>query len=89
MNKKYVAKTYSSAGYTVDASMLGTEYALTLKPDGTCELISAGYPVLLNWASEEDRLVIDYMGAATYYVTFTADGLDLDLNGMVLNMVAE
>mgnify|MGYP003292874718 CR=1 FL=1 len=89
MNKKYVAKTYSSAGYTVDASMLGAEYALTLKPDGTCELISAGYPVLLNWASEEDRLVIDYMGAATYYVTFTADGLDLDMNGMVLNMVAE
>ena len=89
MNKKYVAKTYTAAGYTADASMLGAEYALTLKPDGTCELIAGGYPVLLNWASEEDRLVIDYMGAATYYVTPTADGLDLDMNGMVLNMVAE
>ncbi|MBR2924343.1 MAG: hypothetical protein IKC28_04865 [Clostridia bacterium] len=89
MNKKYVAKTYTAAGYTADASMLGAEYALTLKPAGTCELISAGFPVLLNWASEEDRLVIDYMGAATYYVTPTADGLDLDMNGMVLNMVAE
>ena len=89
MNRKYVAKTYTAAGFTADASMLGAEYALTLKPDGTCELSMAGYPVLLKWTQEQDRLAIDYMGAATYYVTPTAAGLDLDMNGMVLNMVAE
>ncbi len=89
MNKKYVAKTYTAAGFTADASMLGAEYALTLKADGTCELITAGYPVLLKWSQEQDRLAIDYMGAATYYATPNAAGLDLEMNGMVLGMVAE
>ena len=89
MNKKYVAKTYTAAGFTADASMLGAEYALTLKADGTCELTMAGFPVLLKWTQEQDRLAIDYMGAATYYATPTAAGLDLEMNGMVLGMVAE
>ncbi|MBQ6951177.1 MAG: hypothetical protein IJN44_06770, partial [Clostridia bacterium] len=75
--------------FTTDASMLGAEYALTIYANNTCELSMAGFPVLLKWTQEADRLVIDYMGAATYYVTLTEAGLDLDMSGMVLNMVAE
>ena len=88
-DKKFVAKTYTVAGFTTDASMLGAEYALTIYANNTCELSMAGFPVLLKWTQEADRLVIDYMGAATYYVTLTEAGLDLDMSGMVLNMVAE
>ena len=83
------AKTYTVAGFTTDASMLGAEYALTIHANNTCELSMAGFPVLLKWTQEADRLVIDYMGAATYYVTLTDAGIDLDMNGMVLNMVAQ
>ena len=75
--KKYVAKNYT------------VEYALTIHANNTCELSMAGFPVLLKWTQEADRLVIDYMGAATYYVTLTDAGIDLDMNGMVLNMVAQ
>ena len=88
-DKKFVAKTYTVAGFTTDASMLGAEYALTIYANNTCELSMAGFPVLLKWTQEADRLVIDYMGAATYYVTLTEAGLDLDMSGMVLGMVAE
>ena len=88
-DKKYIAKTYTVAGFTTDASMLGAEYALTLYANNTCELSMAGFPMLLKWTQEADRLVIDYMGAATYYVTLTDAGINLDMNGMLLNMVAQ
>lgn len=87
--KKYVAKTYTAYGLTTDAFMLGAEYALTIHANNTCELSMAGFPVLLKWTQEAERLVINYMGAATYYVTLTDAGIDLDMNGMVLNMVAQ
>lgn len=87
--KKYVAKTYTVEGFSMDAAMLGAEYALTLNADQTCELIVGGYPVQLKWAQGEGALEIDYMGAATYYVYPTEAGLDLDMNGLLLNLVAE
>ncbi len=87
--KKYVAKTYTVEGFSMDAAMLGAEYALTLNADQTCELIVGGYPVQLKWAQGEGALEIDYMGAATYYVYPTEAGLDLDMNGLMLNLVAE
>ena len=50
--------------------------------------------LLIVWRESQDKcldLMVEdvYMGAATYYVKPTEAGLDLDMNGLMLNLVAE
>ena len=93
VGKKYVAKTYSVAGFTQDATALG--YGFSIEKDGICELTMSGYPTLLRWVAgtglhngqATDALMIDYMGVMTYYAFLTAEGIDLDMNGMLVHFV--
>ena len=93
IGKKYVAKTYSVAGFTQDATALG--YVFTIEKDGICELTMSGYPTLLRWVAgtglhngqAADAMMIDYMGIMTYYAFLTAEGIDLDMNGMLVHFV--
>ena len=93
VGKKYIAKTYSVAGFTQDATALG--YGFSLEKDGICELTMSGYPTLLRWVAgtglhngqAADAMMIDYMGVMTYYAFLTAEGIDMDMNGMLLHFV--
>jgi len=93
VGKKYVAKTYSVAGFTQDATALG--YVFSIEKDGICELTMSGYPTLLRWVAgtglhngqATDALMIDYMSISTYYAFLTAEGIDLDMNGMLVHFV--
>jgi len=93
VGKKYVSKTYSLAGVTQDATALG--YGFSVEKDGICELTMSGYPMLLRWVAgtglhngqATDAMMIDYMGISTYYAFLTAEGIDLDMNGMLVHFV--
>jgi len=89
MDIKFVAKTYTSFGNTLDASTLGAEYAVTFHANGTCDFVMAGVPASgLSWGLQEvavglnktDAFVINYYGV-TYNCLPTAAGFDMDFYG--------
>lgn len=96
MNKKYVAKTYTSFGQTMDASMLGAEYSMLFHENGTCDFGLAGMVVPnLPWGlqkvatglTEVDAFVINYYGTM-FNAVLTAEGFDMDYYGtMTLHFV--
>ena len=89
MNRKFVAATYSALGQTFDASMLGAEYSVLFREDGTCDLTIAGVLMPnLPWKAEKvvvnsgeaDAFVINYCGII-YNVVLVEDGFDMDYYG--------
>ncbi|MDO4739133.1 MAG: leucine-rich repeat domain-containing protein [Eubacteriales bacterium] len=96
MERKYVAKTYTAFGQTMDASMLGAEYSLLFRENGTCDFGIAGMVVPnLNWGlqkvatglTEVDAFVINYYGTMFNAVLIDA-GFDMDYYGtMTLHFV--
>ena len=89
MDIKFVAKTYTSFGNTMDASMLGAEYAVTFHANGSCEFIMAGVNTPgLTWGLQEismgltkqEAFVINYYGMM-YNCIPTATGFDMDFYG--------
>lgn len=97
MGVKYVAKTYSAFGQTMDASVLGAEYSVLFRENGTCDFGIAGMVVPnLPWGlqkvavglNEMDAFVINYYGTM-FNVVPTAEGFDMDYYGtMTLHLVA-
>lgn len=86
-NKKYVAKQFTTSGITLDAAMLGTEYSLCFREDGTCDLSMAGV-MLPNlpwiWSDEmHQSLVINYYGVE-FAVMLTEKGFDMDYYGSMI-----
>ena len=80
--KKYVAKQFSMSGMTMDASMLGSEYSLYFRDDGTCDLSMSGVElpnVPWNW-TDDTALVIDYYGVE-FPIVLTETGFDMDYYG--------
>jgi len=96
MNCKYVAKTYTAYGQTMDASMLGAEYSLLFRENGTCDFGMAGMVVPnLPWGlqkvavglNEVDAFVINYYGTM-FNAVITEAGFDMDFYGtMTLHFV--
>ncbi len=89
MDIKFVAKTYTSFGNTMDASMLGAEYAVTFHANGSCEFIMAGVNTPgLSWGLQEvamgltkqEAFVINYYGMM-YNCIPTPTGFDMDFYG--------
>ena len=77
------------SGYTMPASSLGGEYAVTLHADGTADFVMVNVPVPgLKWSENDDgTLTLDYYGTQMI-LTPTQAGLDLDYMGaMLLHMV--
>ena len=92
MNKKFVATGYTSFGYTLDASMLGAEYALYFREDGTCDFTMGGMTIPnLQWntqmVDDAEAYVINYYGTL-FNAVLTDTGFDLDFYGtMTLHFV--
>ena len=86
---RYVCATAESSGVTMDASLLGVEYAMTLHGNGTADLVVADTPLSgLAWSDNGDgTLIIDYYGMPMS-VTITDEGFDLNfLDAMLLHML--
>ena len=67
-------------GYTIEASMLGGEYALTFHADGALDFKMAGTDVPgLSWSQGEDgdTFLVDYYGTPMEIV-WTETGFDMN-----------
>ncbi|MBQ3575211.1 MAG: hypothetical protein IJA26_06055, partial [Clostridia bacterium] len=85
MNSKFVAASYTSFGQTMDASMLGAEYALYFREDGTCDFTMGGVAIPnLPWNAQmvdgAEAYVINYYGAL-FNAVLTETGFDMDFYG--------
>lgn len=92
LEKKYLCKTFSSMGQTMDATMLGGEFSLCFHGDGTVDFVASGVPLPnLTWKQskvttddgETDAYVIDYYGTI-YEAILTAEGFEMDYFGSML-----
>jgi len=87
---RYVCINADVEGYTIDASMLGGEYAITLHGDGSAEFIVVGSPLpALTWSAAESGFAIDYFGMPMEAV-FTEAGFDLNyFDTMLMHFIPE
>ena len=85
IGKKYVCTTYTTAGYTMDASMLGAEYSVLFKADHTCDFTMAGFTLnsLPYTVTAEGVYAINYYGSMFNCVP-TSTGFDMDYYGTML-----
>ncbi len=90
MGCKYVCQSAESEGVTLNASMLGGEYALTFYEDGTVDFVMVGNMLLgLKWTQSDQSYLIDYYGNQME-VTLTEDGLDMNyFDAMLMHFVPE
>ena len=85
LNVKFVCKTYTSAGYTMDASMLGAEYALVFHDNGMADFTMAGFTAnnLPYTVTAEGVYAINYYGTM-FNCTPTDAGFDMDFYGTMM-----
>lgn len=86
---RYVCTSFTSSGFTMDASNLGAEYAVIFHENGQADLTMAGVIVTgLSYAITADgQYAIDYYGMA-FLSTPTDSGVDMDYAGaMTLHFV--
>lgn len=90
LEHKYVCQSADADGVTLDASMLGGEYALTFHADGTVDFVMVGTKISgLKWTEEDGSFVIDYYGNLLE-VVWTEDGLDMNyFDTMMMHFVSE
>ena len=77
---KYVCVNAEADGYTIEASMLGGEYALTFHADGALDFKMAGTDVPgLSWSQGEDgdTFLVDYYGTPME-IEWTETGFDMN-----------
>ena len=96
LEKKFVAKSYTSFGQTMDASMLGAEYAVVFHENGLADFTLAGMTVpSLPWGLQKvavgltsvDAFAINYYGSM-FNAVLTDSGFDMDYYGtMTLHFV--
>ena len=85
LNTRFVCRTYTSAGFTMDASMLGAEYALVFHDNGTADFTMAGFTAanLPYTVTAEGVYAINYYGTM-FNCTPTASGFDMDFYGTMM-----
>ncbi len=84
MEVRYVCTSAEAGGVTLDAALLGGEYALTFHANGTVDFVMVGNTIPgLKWTQGDGSFVIDYYGN-TLEAVLTETGLDLDYFGSML-----
>lgn len=82
---RYVCVSAETGGRTLDASVLGAEYAVIFHPDGTADFVLSGTPVPgLSWRMDGDDAVIDYFGSMEIRFTIGEGYLTMDYFGSML-----
>lgn len=81
---RYVCTSYTAAGFTMDASTLGVEYAVTLHANGTADMILGGVPLAgLPYTVADGLCTLDYYGMSLV-CTPTDAGFDMDYFGSMM-----
>lgn len=81
METRYVCKSYTASGFTLDAATLGAEYAAVFHANGTVDFVLAGIPLTgLPCTAADGAYVIDYYGNPLSCVPTDA-GFDMDYFG--------
>jgi len=77
-------------GFTLDASMLGGEYAVTLHADGSVDFVVVGSPMpALTWQETANGFAIDYFGTPLN-AELTDGGFDLNyFDTMLMHFILE
>lgn len=90
MEIKYVCTTAEVEGMTLQASMLGGEYALTFHADGTVDFVMVGMTISgLPWTLNDGAIRIDYYGTIME-ATLTEAGFDLNyFDTMLMHLLPE
>ncbi len=90
METRYVCQSAEANGVTLDASLLGGEYALTFHANGTVDFVMVGNTIpALKWTKVDNAFIIDYYGTAIEVIP-TEEGLDMNyFNTMMLHFTAE
>ena len=85
---RYVCVNASMEGFTLDASMLGGEYTVTLHADGSVDFVVVGSPMpALTWQETANGFAINYFGTPLN-AELTDDGFDLNyFDTMLLHFV--
>ena len=89
MDIRYVCQSAETEGVTLDASLLGGEYSLTLHADGTADFVMVGSLIPgLPWTQDGETILIDYFGNSMVALP-TETGFDLNFfDSMLLHLVA-
>ena len=91
--RKYVCTSFTAAGDTHDAAILGAEYSMQFDEAGTMDLCLSGMMMdnlpwreeLVDTAEEKKAaFVITYMDALEYVAVLTDTGFDMDYYGAML-----
>jgi len=85
---RYVCRQYTAAGMTMDADLLGAEYALVFH-ESTADMTLGGFTIenLPYSVTEDGRYSINYFGTL-FVCTPTESGLDMDYYGtMIMHFV--
>lgn len=78
MEIRYVCKSAEANGVTLDAALLGGEYALTFHANGTVDFVMVGNTIPgLKWTQGDGSFIIDYYGN-TMEAILTETGFDLN-----------
>lgn len=92
MGKKYVATIYKASGTTMDAAMLGAEYAIVLKDDGTADFTMGGITTPgYTWHETDGAVKVGIYGSDLITITALEDDkILLDYSGAFeLEMAAQ
>jgi len=72
---KFIGKTYMAGGMSMDASILGGEYAILLNADGSADFTMAGMTVPgYRWTQGADSIAVDAYGTVVMTLTLQEDG---------------
>lgn len=90
MEVRYVCQSAEAGGVTLNASMLGGEYALTFHANGTVDFVMVGNTIPgLKWTQGDGAFVIDYYGNSLEAV-LTEEGLDMNyFDSMLMHFAPE
>ena len=84
MDTRYVCRSYTTAGFTMDAATLGAEYAVTFYAGGTVDFTLAGFTMGgLPYSVADGQYVIDYYGNPFACIPTDA-GFDMDYYGAMM-----
>ena len=92
LERKFVCVNADMSGVTIDAGLLGGEYALTFHADGTADFVMVGQPFHgLPWtegtADGAPAFLVDYYGT-TFTAVLTEAGFDMNyFDAMLLHFV--
>lgn len=96
LNRKFTAESFTSAGQVMDAALLGAEYSVYFRGDGTMDFCLGGTLLEnLPWNlqkvqvenGEADAFVINYYGSI-FKAVLNGEGFDMDYYGtMMLHFV--